>query len=577
MVLRTKTVKVHPFDPQEIEKWRVKDAKLYINIQPRQFTTGSYSCDVEDNEQGQFVGIGIFDSDTSSCFYWSDWELAKQLTIPKFIAHNGISDIRKLQKWGFNVTEDHLIWDTQLIGHILDSSLRTYGLKDMVKRELGVEYPSYESICGKKGSKNHRTLKDFPVEAVAAYNGCDCYYTYKLYERQVTQLRSGRETSVSQYFKQIEQPVSIVFGSMQERGIRLDLPYLRRLEGVLSAQKAEIEKEIKNELGDINLNSPHQLLEALHEKGIYPEFKGKPSTDKRAMSRLKASPITQNLERYSELETLLSSFVYPYLERNTEVVHPRYLQTGTRTGRPSCSNPNLLQIPKRSDNGKLVRRMFVPRGGCLFGELDYGQIEPRLLAHLSGDPAMLEMFNSGVDFHSYTAEKLNINRDAAKILNLSVGYRATFKSVSQQLKCSDQEAQKQIDAWWEEFPSLRAWQTKLLWQAKRDGYITTLMGRRIKVEGLNEYNRWKREHAERIAINNIAQASATEVMKRAMIEVHEAGVNILVQVYDSLLIEEKEEDIGHAMNLTANEMENAVKLDVLLVVDTKIGSNWAFL
>jgi DNA polymerase-1 len=386
-----------------------------------------------------------------------------------------------------------------------------------------------------------------------------------------TQLEQTKEY---QYFRQIEQPVSVVFESMFSKGIRIDIPYLTKLEAELSSKRSVIEKEIKNELGDINLNSPPQLLRALNEKEIYPEFKGKASTDKRALSRLERLPIVQRLLAYSEFDTLLSNFVYPYLERKKEVVHPNYLQTGTRTGRPSCSNPNLLQIPRKTENGKLVRRMFIPKTDNLFGELDYGQIEPRLLAHLSGDTQMLQMFNEGIDFHTFTADKLCISREAAKVLNLSVGYRATFKSVSQQLKCSDQEAQKQIDAWWSAFPQLHAWQNRLIWQTKRDGFFTTLMGRRIKVDGLNEYNKWKREYAERQLINNVAQAPATEIMKKAMIAVHKAGINILVQVYDSLLIEEKKTHIEEAVQLTKTLMMNTTKLNVPLTVDTGIGANW---
>lgn len=383
------------------------------------------------------------------------------------------------------------------------------------------------------------------------------------------------ESKEYQYFLNIERPASLVFSSMELKGIRLDVPYLTKLETELSSQKDVVEKEIKNELGNINLNSPKQLLEALHAKEIYPEFKGKPSTDRRALDRLRSIPSVIRLLKFSELETLLSSFVKPYLERKTEVVHPHFLQTGTRTGRPSCSNPNLLQIPRKTDNGKLVRRMFIPRDRQMFGELDYGQIEPRLLAHLSKDQSMLQMFNSGVDFHDYTGARLKISRETAKVLNLSVGYRATFKSVSQQLKCSDQEAQKQIDAWWGAFPQLKAWQTKLIWQAKRDGYCTTLMGRRIKVDGLDEYNKWKREAAERQLINNIAQASATEVMKKAMVEVYNQGITILVQVYDSLLIEEEEQHIQECVERTKQIMIQTTKLDVPLTVDSGIGTSWA--
>lgn len=390
-----------------------------------------------------------------------------------------------------------------------------------------------------------------------------------------TSLNSFAASKEYRYYDTVEAPCAPVFYAMQERGIRVDLPYLRELEKTLSGQKAVIEAAVKNELGDINLDSPKQLLGALHAKGIYPEFKGKASTDKRALARITGFDVVSTLLEYSEAATLLSSFVLPYLERKQEIVHPHFQQTGTRTGRPSCSNPNLLQIPRRTDNGKHVRRMFIPRVGCYFSELDYGQIEPRIMAHISGDEVLSGMFNADVDFHTFTAERLKIDRERAKVLNLSVGYRATFKSVSGQLKCSESEAQRQIDKWWSQFPQLYAWQQQLIWQTKRDGYFTTLLGRRIKIDGLSEYTRWKREAAERQLINNIAQASATEVMKKAMPLVHSEGIKILVQVYDSLLIEDTEEYIEDTAGYTSMLMENAVKLDVPLTVDVKIGRNWA--
>ncbi len=380
-----------------------------------------------------------------------------------------------------------------------------------------------------------------------------------------------------QYFNELEKPVSKVFADMETRGIRIDVPYLKQLRLDLEQKQEPIKESIRLELGDINLNSPKQLLGALHAKGIKPTFKGKGSTDKRALDSLRSVPVVSKLLQFSEIETLLTSFVYPYLERHVEVVHPRFSQTGTRTGRPSCSNPNLLQIPKKTDNGQLVRRMFIPREGMSLGDCDFGQIEPRVLAHLSKDEAMLSMFNNGVDFHDFTAERLNISRDRAKVLNLSVGYRATFKSVSQQLKCTDKEAQNEINKWWSLFPTLRRWQDNLIYDSKREGFCSTLLGLQIKVDGLNAPNSWVREAAERQLINNITQGSAAEIMKLAMIKIANTGFSpgfgLLVQVYDELVFESAY--IGIDAVKVTQCMEQAIKLDVPLVVDCKTGPNWA--
>ncbi len=533
------------------------------------------SIDIEHDEFGAPVCVGLYVLSSNTCYSYTNLQHLRDFNLRALdlIAHNGRTDLELLEIWGCAVSPKDLFYDTQLMGHIQDSSLKAYGLKAMAERDLGITYPSYDDIVGKKTAKSRITLDKQPLELVLKYNALDCYVTSAIYKKQL-------ECGVNEaYYIEIEAPLSLILLKMENRGIRVSLEYLEALKGTLEALKSPLEQDIKNELGPINLNSPKQLLEALNGKGIAPQLKGKPSTDKRALSLLKdQSPVVAQLLGFSELDTLLSGFVYPYLERGASVVHPFFNQTGTRTGRLSCSNPNLLQIPTRSENGKLVRRMFIPRDGFKMGDCDFGQIEPRLMAHLSKDREMLEMFNRGVDFHTFTADRLKIGRTQAKVLNLSVGYRATYKSVSAQLKSSETEAQTQIDAWWSMFPGLRRWQDKLIWESKRSGFFTTLFGRRIKVEGLDSYNKWKREAAERQLINNIAQASAREVMVKAMININgDFGISdsfgLLVQVYDELLFESQE--IEEDMKLVLDNMVNCVKLDVPLTVEGKTGDNWA--
>ncbi len=548
---------------------------------PNWFYEGALvALDVEHDEAGGFVGCGILVSGTSTVYYFSDICLLTGIDFSSLaiVAHNGVSDLDCLRQWGCNVKNEQLVWDTELMAHIIDSSRKGYGLKKLAEADAGIVYPSYEDIVGRRTSKTRRTLDCWPVEIVSKYNALDCYATFRLYDYQITLYNRGsNQPRIVSYFKDLERPVAYILFDMSNRGVRVDLKYLEGLKRTLEAQKAPIEAEIKNELGTINLNSPKQLLEALHAKEIYPELKGKPSTDKRALAQFSSQNVVSNLLRYSELDTLLSGFCLPYLERGQEVVHPFFNQCGTRTGRLSCSNPNLLQIPKKTENGRLVRRMFIPRDGMLMGDCDFGQIEPRVLAHLSKDPAMCKMFNDGVDFHSYTAERLQISRDRAKVLNLSVGYRATFKSVQSQLGGTREEAQNQIYQWWTLFPTLRRWQESLIYEARRSGFCTTLMGRRIRVDSLSDGNSWKREAAERQLINNIAQGSAAEIMKMAMIKIHIANplIGLLVQVYDELLFESPSQYMEDELNTVIDCMKNAVKLDVPLTVDCKTGTSWA--
>ena len=536
--------------------------------------TGPISVDVEHDEEGNLVGIGVYNGKVSLYFNVVTKLLMSYLLEAPIIAHNGKGDFECLRQWGIPVRDNQLVWDTELIAHIIDSSRKGYGLKKLALLDLGIEYPSYDDIVGKKSAKVRRTLDVWPVAIVSLYNALDCWATLKLYEKQNSCLGSDDWKS---YYEKLEKPVSFIFQQMENRGVCVDLKYLETLKGQLEMQKLPIEQEIKNQLGNINLNSPKQLLEALNAKEIYPTLKGKPSTDKRALGLLQSSGIVANLLRYSELDTLLSSFVYPYLERNQEVVHPFFNQCGTRTGRLSCSNPNLLQIPRKTENGRLVRRMFVPRSGMLMGDCDFGQIEPRVMAHLSKDPVLCKMFNDGVDFHEFTASRLQITRDRAKVLNLSVGYRATFKSVQAQLGGTREEAQTQIDRWWNLFPVLRRWQETLIFESRRSSFCTTLLGRRIKVDGLSDGNSWKREAAERQLINNITQGSAAEIMKKAMIKIDDEMpyLGLLVQVYDELLFEDIADEIQDSVEMVTDKMINCIRLDVPLTVDCKTGENWA--
>ena len=568
------------YDACDIEKYG-----LTIEINPRcPVLQQPCALDVEHDEQGGLVGVGVYDGTRS--YYWTDLATFRHLCPDlEIIAHNGRGDIDCLRFWGCNIEDEQLVWDTELVQHIIDSSQKEYGLKKRVVA-IDINYPTYEDIVGKrtkKQSKPRRTLDKWPIEIVARYNAMDCYATYKLFEAQSRALSAvgtagtQYELVVPRYFTEIERPVSFILQNMESRGVRIDLTYLAKLKDRLERQKGPLEIEIKNELGNINLNSPKQLLEALNGKGITPFLKNKPSTDKRALDKMRHVPVVQNLLSFSEIETLLTSFVYPYLERGQEIVRPYFNQCGTRTGRLSCSNPNLLQIPKRTENGKLVRRMFIPRDGFLFGDCDFGQIEPRVLAHLSKDANMLQMFDVGTDFHDYTASRLNIDRERAKVLNLSVGYRATYKSVANQLKCSNREAQNEIDKWWSLYPTLRLWQDKLIYKSKSLGYCETIMGRRIKIDNLSDGNSWRREGAERQLINNITQGSAAEIMKKAMIAVDKLNlVAPLVQVYDELLFEfEEHQEVHGIMDQVKFAMETCCELVVPLVVDAKYGTNWA--
>ena len=387
------------------------------------------------------------------------------------------------------------------------------------------------------------------------------------------------QLDIYEYYKQIELPISIIFQQMSNRGISIDLPYIEKLKSQLESQFLPLDEEIKNKLGVENVNSDKQVIEALDKRfGLRFQLKGKPTRSKVALARMKGNEIVDLLLLHSELGTLLDTFVYKYLERGDSTAHCFFNQCGTRTGRLSCSNPNLLQIPKHTENGLLVRKMFVARGSMLLGDCDYSGIEPWCLAVLSKDPAMLQMFADGINFHDYFATHLGVERKIAKVFDLETYYGATEYGVAKTLSCTEAEAKEKIEQAWQLFPGLRRWRDKILYNARKSGYVETLYGRRIKFDNLDSPISWKREAAERRVMNNVTQGSASEIIKLGMINVsHDKRFHpqfgLLLQVYDQLVAESP--TMKQDMYYMVEDMQMEGRFEIPLVVDYKMGANWA--
>ena len=519
--------------------------------------------DVENYKDGRFAGLGVAVPDCKILLYFTDVELAHKY-FPKgvLVGHVLRTDIHKLKQWGFDIDEAVTHYDTALIEHLQDSTKKKYGLKELAKTKFGIEYPSYEKIVG------DGDFDTVPVDVAANYNGMDLIATYELFKVQNGHLK---ETAI---YSKLLWPLGRVLTDMEERGLKLDLDHLRRLEQSLSAQSAEIKAKIQNELGDINLSSPKQLLEALHAKGINPKFKGKASTDKRGMQSLKGNAVVDQLLKFSELDTLLSSFVTPYLEIKAEVINPRFGQMATRTGRLGCYAPNLQQVPTHTENGKKLKQAFVARSCHKLVEIDYSAIEPRMLAHFSKSKNLCELFNSGVNFHDYTRDRLKIDRQAAKVLNLSTGYRATKYGLAYQLKCSVEEAEKQLNDWWALWPDLYLWEELLINKTKQLGYVSTLYGRKIYIDKLDSSDRKERQTAERRVIENLAQGSTSDLIGLAMVELYKQDLSIINQVHDSLVFEFPENKVDEYIKKACTIMTEVLVLEVPIEVSAKVGRSW---
>jgi DNA polymerase-1 len=515
------------------------------------------ALDVENEQDGGFAGLSLYDG-RDTVFYFSRLSagLKSALESRRFITHSGNTDLHKLKSWGVNVTREQNAIDIHVSYHVLNNKAKRLALKELAKEHLGIEYPSFEDICGK--GKKRLTWAEIPLELKASYNCMDSICTWKL-------APAGQKTLPYDYA--YAQRFNRLLFDLEEKGILIDTPKLVQLQAEVTTALAETTTQLATVLGPINLNSPKQLLEALQSKlDITPKYRNKLSTDKRALERFSSNPTIQMLMKRSELATLLESFLGPLIERNESVLHPWFKAWGTHTGRLSCANPNVQQIPRKTALGKKIREAFIAPPGQVLWCADFGQVEPRIMAHMSKNKAMQDMFHSGIDFHQSTAQKMSIDREAAKVLNLSVSYRATRYSVSQQLKCNPWQAESTIQKWWKVFPGLNDWQLMTIEQARSKGFVETLLGRVLHFEKVESPN------DERMVINNLVQGSALDVLMLAMFALDKVGADMRATVHDEVLGYTTDPTL---IDVYQDAMESCINLDVPLAVEINYGLNWA--
>jgi DNA polymerase-1 len=385
---------------------------------------------------------------------------------------------------------------------------------------------------------------------------------------------------------------------MERWGIKIDGDFFgdmsTRLAGRLGLIKAEI-FEVAGE--EFNLNSTHQLRELLFEKQGLPVIKRTktgPSTDASVLEELatQGAEVPRLMLEYRELEKLRNTYVdaLPQLvNRGTGRLHTKFNQTVAATGRLSSSEPNLQNIPIRTELGREVRKGFVPADGFVFYGADYSQVELRILAHYSGDAPLVTAFQSGIDVHKQTAsvifdvaldEVTSEQRGQAKTVNFATVYGQGAFSLAQQLDLSREEAQEFIDTYFERFSGVRDFLDEQVSKAKETGYVETLMGRRRYIPELKAQNYNTRQFGERVAQNTPIQGTAADMIKRAMIDVAEAldgadsGARMLLQVHDELLFEVPRDEADALATLVVHHMEAAMTLDVPLVAEGGIGESW---
>lgn len=405
------------------------------------------------------------------------------------------------------------------------------------------------------------------------------------------------KNGMTELYQRIELPLTKVLADMELKGVLIDTKYLGELSKILDISLIQIEREIYDLAGEtFNINSPKQLAYILFEKLKLPPVKKTKtgySTDAEVLSQLaNESEICAKLLEYRELTKLKSTYVdalpkliNPYTGR----LHTTFSQTGTSTGRLASSEPNLQNIPVRSEIGKEIRRAFIAPKGYKLISADYSQIELRILAHLSGDPLLIEAFNKGVDIHSQTAAKIlgvkpeevtpNMRR-LAKTINFGIIYGMSDYGLSKELGIHKREAKEYIENYFNTYKVVKEFLEGLKEEAREKGYVTTIFNRRRYIPQINSSNKTERELGERLAVNTPIQGSAADLIKLAMVRLHEIlrlknlSAHIILQIHDELLIEAKNDIAEEVASIVKDTMENVYPMRVPITVDVKIGDNW---
>src|SRR3954447_21345807 len=517
-------------------------------------------------------------------------ELLRDPTVPK-AGHDIKFDWQVLRNAGVELAG--VTYDSMLASFVLDPGRRSHTIDTLCLEHLGRTLQTYQDLAGK--GKAEIPFAEVAVPVAANYCGVDGATVLALHRFFAPMLT---ETALESLFHEVEMPLLRVLVDMEWEGITIDRALFQRLSGELGGDLRRLEQEITRSAGtDVNLNSPRQLASILFEKLELPvlkKTKSGPSTDADVLEQLAAMghELPQLILDYRELQKLKSTYVDTLpvrINRKTGRIHTSFNQAGAATGRLSSAEPNLQNIPIRTPRGEAIRGGFVPRTGWVFLVADYSQIELRIMAHLSGDTAFIEAFRQGGDIHRQTAALIfNVPveevtpemRARAKTINFATIYGQGALALRRQLGISLDDAKGFISRYFERFSGVRAFLDGQIALARHQGYVETLFKRRRYIPELKERNFSLRAYGERNAQNSPLQGSAAELIKLAMVRIHQAiqdrklAGRMLLQVHDELIFEVPPEEVEVMTELVRDRMENVVQLEVPLVVDIGTGPNW---
>ena len=506
-------------------------------------------------------------------------------------AQNAKYDLLVLRRAG--VALRGLTFDTMIASYVLDPGRRSHGLDVLALEFLDHRMTTYEELCGK--GKNAIPFDACAIDAARDYSCEDVDMTLRLQARFEPQLEAY---ALTRLYHEIEIPLVGVLADMEWTGVSIDTAWFASLKERFRGERERVEREIHTAAGEeFNINSNPQLRRILFDVLRLPVLKKTPtgpSTDATVLQELaeQGHALPALLMEYRELAKLESTYLdaLPALVHpDTHRIHTSFNQTVASTGRLSSSEPNLQNIPVRRELGRDIRRGFVPRPGWKLVAADYSQIELRLLAHLSGDPAFVEAFRAGGDIHRQTAslifgvplEAVTAEmRARAKTINFATIYGQGPHALSRQLRIEHADARRFIDEYFERFRGIRAYLDATVEFAREHGYVQTLFGRRRYIPELRDRNYNVRQFGERTATNSPIQGSAADLIKIAMIRIHraleerQAGAQMILQVHDELVLEVPPAELSEISALLRHEMEHAATLAVPLIVDLGVGDNW---
>lgn len=502
------------------------------------------------------------------------------------IGHNIKYDLHSLGQMNLEVTP--IAFDTIIAAYILSAHLRNFDLDSLCMREFGYTKISFKDLAGRG---KDATLASVEVAKVAEYAVEDVVMTYRLYE--IYKARLAAVPELQKVAQEIDFPLIHVLTVMEEHGVCLDTKLLENLEKELDKEINQIRTQIESYSQEpINVNSPAQLQKLLFDdlglaKTNMKATKTGISTAAGELEKLQGlHPVIDQILRYRELTKLQSTYIttLPKLVDKNGRLHTEFSQTTAATGRLASNNPNLQNIPIRNELGQKIRQAFVAPKGYQLLSIDYSQMELRLIAELSGDKNLIKAFKDGRDIHDEVAQRLKIDRRAAKTINFGILYGLSAFGLSQSLKIDQHTAKQYIDAYFANYPDLTRYLQETKQQVKEKGYVETLFGRRREIPEIHASNAILRAAAERMAINMPAQGSLSDIIKLAMIQIQDwlekefadktERPYLTLQVHDELLLEVPDDLVKPVATKVKAIMENVCDLSVPLVADPAVGPNW---